>query len=151
MIMVYSAWRALAGFTLLSALTAAGCTRGPDYAEVEGTVKLNGKPLPNVRVEFLPDPEQGARGPTSSGVSDKDGRYKLLRDGQRPGAVVGKHRVLIHDLAPYENLPPGRLPDSYKLKPSRVPVRYFDSNQTPLLKEVNAGGLQTIDLEVAVP
>ncbi|HXG11456.1 MAG TPA: hypothetical protein VNK04_17005 [Gemmataceae bacterium] len=149
--MVNRAWRVLTGFALLGALTAAGCARGPEFAEVEGTARLNGKPLANVRVEFMPDPEQGTEGPTSSGITDKDGRYRLFYADQRPGVVVGKHRVLIHDLAPYENLPPGRLPDSYKLKPPRVPARYYDSSSTPLRKEVKAGGPQTIDLEVTTP
>ena len=60
-----SAWRMLAGLTVLGALAAAGCHRGPALAEVNGTVKLNGKPLNRVIVEFLPDPDQGTSGPRS--------------------------------------------------------------------------------------
>lgn len=146
--MASSAWRTLAALTVVSALAAGGCGHGPTFAEVEGTVRLNGKPLDNVRVEFLPDPEQGTRGKSSSGITDKNGRYRLVSEDQHPGAVVGKHRVLIYDLKPYENLPPGRLPDDYKLRPSRLPAQYIDSSQTPLRKEVKAGGPQTIDLEV---
>jgi hypothetical protein len=145
--MLRSRGRLLAGFALLAAL-AVGCNRGPKFAEVEGTVRMNGKPLANVRVEFLPDPEKGTKGPPASGVTDANGRYELKLDDQRPGAVVGHNRVLLHDLAPYENLPPGRLPDSYKLKPSRLPPQFFDASRTPLQKEVKEGGRQTIDLDV---
>jgi len=150
--MVRSAGRPLTALALLSVLAAGGCSRGPTYAEVEGTVRLNNKPLANVRVEFLPDPEEGNKaGQNSFGVTDKDGRYQLVCDNQRPGAVVGKHRVIIIDLAPYEGLPLTRLPDDYKIKPPRLPARYADSSKTPLRKEVKAGDRQTIDLDVQTP
>src|SRR4051812_8561138 len=81
----------------------AGCGRPvPPFGEVEGTVLLDGKPLPKALVQFLPDPERQTKGPSSDALADADGRYNLRCEnaGQRlnrTGAVVGWHRVVIHD------------------------------------------------------
>ena len=32
--------------------------RGPEFAQVEGTVTLDGQPLPEVEIQFMPDPEK---------------------------------------------------------------------------------------------
>jgi hypothetical protein len=37
-----------------------GCGRNPPPASAEGTLRLNGKPLDNCLVTFLPEPGQGA-------------------------------------------------------------------------------------------
>lgn len=145
------------GRTLIAlVLFAAGCSSGPEYAEVSGTVKLaNGKPLDNVLVEFLPEPDQGQTGPRSAGVTDKNGRYTLKCDNGKPGAARGKHRILLRDLSVYgtEYVDP-RVRENQLVKQglktnskSRIPERYMDVAETPLRREVNTNP-QTIDLEV---
>jgi hypothetical protein len=59
-------------------------------------VRLDGQPLPNVKVEFVPDLSGFGAEMNSSAITDEQGRYTLARafTGQ-PGAVVGKHHVLI--------------------------------------------------------
>src|SRR5690348_11061114 len=91
-------WRKLWLVGLLTAVGAVGCSSGPKLAEVNGTVRLNGKPLADIMVEFNPDAATGAR---STGATDENGRYTLICDDQRPGAIVGPHRVVLHDLAVY--------------------------------------------------
>ncbi|HEY2786676.1 MAG TPA: hypothetical protein VGJ05_17060, partial [Fimbriiglobus sp.] len=80
------------------ALVGAGCSRGPTLAPVSGTVTLNGKPLANVQVEFWPE----GSAPRSVGMTDQQGRFTLTTDGEgKPGAVVGSHKVVLHDLNIY--------------------------------------------------
>jgi hypothetical protein len=147
-------WRVDRWRLLLAFLVIAGCSRGPKYelAEVKGVVKYHGRPVPNVQVEFLPEPKDqkvAALGPRSSGVTDKDGRYTLATDDQRPGAVVGAHRVLVRDLQMTGNKFVGRKADSdnFKFVPSRVPTVYGDPANSPLKRQVKAEP-QTIDLDL---
>ena len=119
-------------------VAAAGCARGPALAPVSGNVVLGGKALSNVQVEFWP--ENGA--PRSTGMTDAEGRFTLVTDGDpRPGAVVGPHRVVLHDLAIYGEM--GFRPredTNIREKPARFSFRYTDAQQTPLRFMVEAGG-----------
>src|SRR5262245_42177646 len=86
-------WRRSSGF--LGLLVLAGCS-GKNVVlneTVEGTVKIDGKPLAGVVVQFVPEGE--TRLPGSSGVTDERGHYTLTCENQRSGAVVGKHRVVL--------------------------------------------------------
>jgi hypothetical protein len=136
------------GWCLFSVL-AASCTRsGPTLVEVEGTARLNGKPLANVQVEYLPE----ANGPRSLGVTDAQGRYRLASDAQDSGALVGKHRVILHDLSVYSDKSVGTGRDKEEvLKPSRIPGRYASAAQTPLKKEVRTSEKNVLDLDVTSP
>jgi hypothetical protein len=78
-----------------------GCSRPPkeaELAEVSGVVAINGKPLPNILVQFLPVVKSGDQGPTSSGVTDEQGEFELETSGGKPGAVVGPCKVLFIDM-----------------------------------------------------
>jgi hypothetical protein len=122
----------------LFALAVAGCGQGshPACVPVEGTVTLNGKPLPGAIVEFYPVVAPGeAALPFSRGQTDASGRYQLKCDNRQAGAVVGKHRVVVR-LAPTErdpDAPPKKTPAS------AIPVPYLTASQTPLEVEVAAG------------
>ena len=52
-------------------LIALGCGPRQQFADVSGVVKLNGRPMPDALVEFLPDPEKGTQGPMSMGTPDE--------------------------------------------------------------------------------
>ena len=134
-----------------------GCGRHPPPATVEGTLRLNNKPLDNCLITFLPEPGQGAKGPHSTGVTDRQGAYRVRFDSRQEGAAVGRHRVTVQDLSASsgvvrrdhgtvdadvnENAPPP------PVRRSRVPQRYMSPNDTPLRKEVKPGH-QVIDLEI---
>jgi hypothetical protein len=117
-------------------------------AQVAGVVMLDGKPMPEALVEFLPDSDKGTHGPVSAGITDEEGRFRLLSHDKRDGAVVGNHRVLVQDArsipqavseaTPVKPPPP---------KPSRIPTTYASVANTPLREEVKPG-TQTITLEV---
>lgn len=116
----------------LAALSGCGSDL-PPLGEVEGTVTLDGQPLPDAMVFFTP--EGGGR--SSTGFTDASGRYTLSFTGNEPGAVVGNHKVRITTGTPPE------LDDSGKEiagKPERVPEQYSEG----IAQEVKAGK-QTID------
>jgi hypothetical protein len=82
---------------LLAAILAIGCSQST-VVPVSGTVTLDGKPLPGVHVAFQPLARPGQQDPGvgSYALTAADGKFTLLMtDGERPGAVAGKHRVEI--------------------------------------------------------
>ena len=141
-----------------AAVCAAGCG-GREFAEVEGRVTLDGRPLADVEVVFLPDPTKGNRANNASAFADADGRYRLRaeRDG-RDGTVLGPHRVVVIDLLMVPDLinvgkprAAGEaalpLPAMPGTKPRRFPTAYGDAADTPLHVEVHSGK-QTLDFDL---
>jgi hypothetical protein len=87
--------RACSCLLVLGVVVASGCG-GLKTAQVSGTVKLDGKPLPNASVTFQPVGEGNLNpGPGSYGVTNDKGEYTLAVNPQTSGAVLGKHRVEI--------------------------------------------------------
>ena len=126
-----------------------GCSRGPEIAEVEGTLSQGGKPLKNVRVEYWPEVD----GPKSTAVTDDKGHYILkTEDGKTSGAVVGPHKVVLKDLDLYGSEFLGRraenMPTLSKGAKERFSKAYGDVTKTELRKTVAGGQKNTIDLEV---
>jgi hypothetical protein len=89
-----------AALAIVITMSSAGCGGDPQLAEVTGTVTLDGKPLKDVEVRFMPDPAKGTPGLSASCYTDAQGRY-TLRTGNREkrGAAVGTHRVCFVDIA----------------------------------------------------
>jgi hypothetical protein len=80
--------RAMAG--VLGLMLAAGCgPHGPPRAAVEGTVTRGGRPVPQGRVLFRPQPP--AQGPMAA-AAIVNGRFQLDR---KEGPVVGPNQVEI--------------------------------------------------------
>jgi hypothetical protein len=127
-------WAVAAGFLAL-----AGCSRSLNYAEVEGKVTLGNKPLVGVRVTFYPDSEEPDM-PFATGTTDASGAYTLIRAGGKPGALVGKNRVVVSWPTPVRHGEP--------LPGPAIPVQYTVADETPLIFEVKEGGRQTIDLKL---
>ena len=104
-------------------LAAVGCgASGPKIVPVSGRVMMDNKPLAKARVTFQPIGKGGNLypGPGSYGETDADGNYSLKTVGDdKPGAVVGEHRVEI-------SLPGARPADNDDRTPMRngVPPRY---------------------------
>jgi hypothetical protein len=74
---------------------AAGCAKAPPplIADVEGVVRLDGKPLNKVEVRFIPPIDYGPEY-VAKGVTDEKGRFKLSCRRQL-GACAGENLVLI--------------------------------------------------------
>lgn len=138
--------RWLVAFSPAVCFLAAGCSGGPAIAEVEGTVKLAGKGLDKIQVEFWPERE----GPRSMGTTDAQGRYVLTVDGTRKGAVVGSHKVVLKDVGVLGDKFLGRAGedvDMAKGKKARVGGDYEDPAKTKVTKTVSAGK-NTIDIDI---
>src|SRR5260221_10187635 len=81
----------LASGACLLAISLAGCNKsGPVIVPVSGVLTFKGKPVTNAWIDFMPE---GGR--MSSGQTDDQGRFKLAYDPQKPGALVGKHKVML--------------------------------------------------------
>jgi phage FluMu protein Com len=70
----------------------------PPLGEVTGIVKLDGQPV-EAELSFMPDNGRaaagGSSGSSSIGHSGEDGRYTVNYKADAPGALIGKHQVLI--------------------------------------------------------
>jgi hypothetical protein len=111
-----------------------GC--GGKLGNVEGTVKLNGKPLKGAIVMFQPQHE----GRPSSGTTDEDGHYVLDYTPKERGAEVGTHTVTIQA--------PVTKKDKFGeeiIIGDWVPSKY--NTKTELKKEVTSGS-STIDFDI---
>jgi hypothetical protein len=84
-------------FATVSVLAAVVGCGGSNIVPVSGVVQLNGKPYKNAIVSFQPTGSKDAPNPGrgSAGVTDEQGRFKLIYDGEKPGALIGRHRVRI--------------------------------------------------------
>jgi hypothetical protein len=142
------------GTLLTVAILAAGCS-GREFAEVEGTVTLDGKPLGEVQVVFVPDATQGNKGNNASAFTDAQGHYRLRaeRDG-KDGTVLGPHRVYFVDLTAVPNLTGEPPPPGQPARPSgpglplRFPRVYTDLLETPFKDVEIKSGKQTVDFKL---
>jgi hypothetical protein len=140
--------RAVVTLGICLVLTLLGCNRAPspDFAPVQGTVTINGKPQKGLLIRFSPDPEKGNGMPAlASGTSDDQGKYSLryeFRNKEGEGAPVGWHRVTLIDTSV------GFTPQGSKPKPSAVPAVYNSPTTTPLVVEVRPGENHALNLEV---
>lgn len=122
---------------------------------VQGMVRLDGQPLADVEVQFVPDPSQGTHGPPASAYTDAEGRYRI-DVVPRSGVVVGNHRVVINDARAM--MPGGGMdPDSGEAQPgagpkaaprARFPRIYSDLNRTPFASITVTQPNQTVDLDL---
>lgn len=128
---------------LLNCFIATGCSPDVELGVVGGTITQNGKPVDSILVHFMPDPTSGTPGAMSTGISDENGQYQLTYEGEgRPkGAVTGKHRVVVNDLAPENFRGKGRPPES------RVRPGWMSAGATPFRFIVKPGE-QEIDISL---
>ena len=101
---------------LAAAVSGCGGEDGPEIAGVHGKITMDGKPLANATVVFIPESGRpgGAR-------TDEDGEYVLNFSGGRQGAMLGKNTIRISTLSdPSENEDGTTTPGS----PETVPMKY---------------------------
>jgi hypothetical protein len=105
-------------------------------------VKFDGVPLANAVVQFLPQQPPGVKLFGSSAMTDDKGRYRLMCENEKPGAVVATHRVVV--LQGRDD--PDNPRKAAKPKPV-LPIAYSVASDTPLKVEVTADR-HTYDLEL---
>jgi hypothetical protein len=125
---------------LLVAITAAGCGPGLIYNDtVEGTATIDGVPLARVHVQFYPETATGLAAPSSTALTDDQGRFKMICENQRLGAVVAKHDVVVLVGRDYDPATDGdNHGDADAARPPRpqVPACYTIVHNTPLQVDV---------------
>jgi hypothetical protein len=128
-------YRWLAALLLVAA---AGCGRSLKYNDsVEGIVTLDSQPLGGVVVMFVPDENADLRPPSATATTDDDGHFKLTCENQHPGAVIGKHKVVVTRGRPADPGHRGEKPQAPLSKDQRpVPGPYSSAVKTPLQIEV---------------
>ncbi len=78
----------------LVALSLAACgDSGPTLCEVEGTVTLDGQPVPNAELTFIPQNVPATM--VSYGQTDDKGHYSLAFTATKTGAIPATHHVRI--------------------------------------------------------
>jgi hypothetical protein len=97
----------LCGFSLALALVA-GCSSERPKGQVSGTVKFNGKLVPEGTITFMPDSAKGNKGPATLAVI-KDGKYDTAQE-QKSGVFAGEYMVVIagFDGKPTTGFPQGK-------------------------------------------
>lgn len=133
----------------LLALAPAGCDSGSSEVDplprltVSGTVTLDGKPLPEGKLQFMPD-SSGSGVMTVGEIND--GKFSIE---QAQGPVPGKYRVMISSRPVYKVNPgenPGSAPNPGP-GPEKVPRRY--SGKSPELEaEVTAGSPNSFEFNL---
>jgi hypothetical protein len=124
----------------LACLWAAGC--GDGKAEVSGTVSLDGTPIEEGAINFIPI--DGTRGP-GAGAAIRDGKYHIPRS---MGVTPGKNRV---ELRAFRNTgrkvkdPTGPRGAMTEERTQVFPLEYND--QSTLTREVSPGS-NTFDFDI---
>jgi len=135
---------------LVTALACAGCKPPKqETAEVSGTVKFKGKPLPGGRVSFVAD----KGGYSGSATIGEDGTYKVTDAPVGPVHITVDNSMLQAQHAPRAE-PPKRpdagaaeTRDTAKGKYVAIPNKYAQPNKTDLTYTVSPGP-QTHDVEL---
>ncbi len=130
--------RSGASLFIIVLLLATGCQRRPagqpEVGQVTGKITLDGEPLTDGIVYFIP-PE----GRSSVGNTDKNGVYVMGYLPKVLGARLGKHKVVIKTYWPDETSPEALS------AVDKIPKKY--NSETTLTAEVKAGK-NTINFEL---
>jgi hypothetical protein len=141
----------LACWFIILLIFGSGCGRTPVFNDlVEGAAKLDGKPLGNAHILFVPD-EPDLKAPGSSGITDEKGHFQLTREDGEPGALVGKHLVVVvrgreANRALGENPDPADAKSKKDRRP--IPPAYTMASKTKLIVNVKPDE-HTYDLELS--
>lgn len=81
---------------LLTLLSGCGRSWGsPELSSVTGVVTIEGQPIPEGQVTFIPDPTQGTRGPSFVGELRENGSFSIHGPNGVEGAIPGTYQVVI--------------------------------------------------------
>ena len=123
-----------------------GCsTSAPPIVPAEGVVLLNGQPLPNAQVQFIPTAQGLGPEYIATGTTDEKGRFTLICKGQT-GACACENRVTVADASPPEKArgqsgeAQAEMSRYYAgLKNRPIPADYANAAKSPLVVKVDAG------------
>jgi len=130
----HSLWGWLLALATVAMIVGCGDSDRPKIVPVTGCVTRNGQALAGADVMFLPE-----HGAPSSAKTDASGQFTLVLNDGRPGAVPGKHQVLIS--IPGPELPP---PTGHE----KLPVNVQPPMQFRQQADVKADGENNLMIEV---
>lgn len=137
------------------AVVMSGCGDGSGTVPVAGIVKLDGQPLKNASVSFLPQGD----GKQATGTTDDAGKFVLSTDNPRDGAMPGNYKVVIEPSVNFVETADGLSSDQAMAanaaalakakKPTgpQVPESYTRLDKTPLTQEVPPRGEVVFDIK----
>jgi len=132
----------------ISMSLAIGCSRHldvlPNSVPVRGTVKLDGKPLPNGTVMFVP--LEGEAGQIALGKIH-EGRFDMITTMSSPGVVMGKYGVRIESLNESQASQQGQAIGEGTPLLRLIPDRYTNHQTSGLNVEVTKG-MPSVHLEL---
>ena len=140
---------------LLMALV--GCGTGesiPEVVMVSGKLTMDGEPLENIKVTFMPEATEDKRDVRSSwGTTDATGKFTLTygAPGQTiEGAAAGQHKVVLYDMVPNDSRDVDATPDDIENESteSRIHSVYTNASTTRLEAKVAAPGPQEINFDI---
>ena len=143
---IYRPWAAVA---VVLALVGAGCGGGDEKTPVSGVVKLDGQPVEGAMVTFVP--AGAGKGQIASGMTDKEGVFRLTTTTPGDGAFPGDYKVTIVYAEAPEAPPAKGMKEAFtgfekaqkqKLGPPRykIPPKYRSPHQSPRTQKVPPEG-----------
>jgi hypothetical protein len=147
-------WPVAAIAAAAAIVIAGGCGRRPPPMVVaEGSVTLDGRPLPKVRLEFVPTFTGFGGELLATAEAGDDARFRVM-NGIGAGLCAGTYKVTVHELPPppdmqeYRADTPARQKAYYAGLVNRpIPECYGSLATTPLAVEIVPG---TTDYPVAL-
>lgn len=142
-------------YLVFLAVVLSGCGSNSPMVPVSGIVKLDGQPLVNASVSFVP---QG-NGKQATGTTDEKGKFVLSTIDPRDGAMPGTYKVVIAPNTAASDIPEGlsaseameadaaAAAKGKKTKGAQVPEAYSRSDKTTLTQEVPSKGEVVFDLK----
>jgi len=137
---------------LLFAFVLAGCG-GPRLSPVEGVVLLDGKPLADAAVQFIPQ----STGRDATGQTDAAGKFVMSTKNPRDGVHPGAYKVVISpptgstDKATYGSADEAMAAATKRSAPKpsgpTFPHNYARADLTPLTQDVPVKGKITFELK----
>jgi len=117
-----------------------GCGSGdPSLVPVTGIVTLDGQPLKDATIEFVPETGWGSLGKT-----DETGLYELRYRAREDGALPGKHRVRISTRI--EQDVDSKNPDIQKGRKESIPARY--NTESTLEAHLDEGDVAELNFDL---
>ena len=137
-------------------LVAAGCRNDTGTVPVAGVLKLDGQPLKEASIQFVP---QGS-GRDATATTDANGKFTMSTYEPRDGALPGSYKVVITPFVAAETSPEGASSEdamaaasaaaakqNRKSPGTQVPQSYTRLDQTPLVQAVPPKGEIVIDIK----
>ena len=135
-------------FALLVCLAGCGSSR---TSPVGGVVLLDGKPVADATVQFVP---QEGKGRDATAQTDKNGEFAMSTFKPRDGMLPGEYKVVVTPptgpVDPTQYATSDAAMSGAKAAPKKersFPEKYTRADQTPLTQTVPASGKLTLELK----